>query len=53
MKHFIATLIQGSLDYIWKGLYICLTACLELGIEQGRKVCKTTGFRSLPKQSSF
>ena len=37
MKHFIATLIQGSLDYIWKGLYICLTArpawsSLELGI---------------------
>ena len=41
MKHFIATLIQGSLDYIWEGLYICLNArpawsSLELGIE---KVC--------------
>ena len=39
MKHFIATLIQGSLDYIWEGLYIFLTArpawsSLELGIEK-------------------
>ena len=50
MKHFIATLIQGSLDYIWKGLYICLTACLELGIE---KACADQTYKCACYNSLF